>query len=94
MGLNNWMILNLEELKLNWINKSEIQYTESRKSAEPFECRLKSVEWIMNELKGSEVILLKSADAKMLHSAAEAECWINTLNLGNLLNILKVEWSH
>ena len=69
------------------------QYTESRKSAEPFECRLKSVEWIMNELKGSEVILLKSADAEMLRSTAEAEGWINTLNLGNLLNILKVEWS-
>ena len=69
------------------------QYTESRKSAESFECRLKSVEWIMNELKGSEVILLKSADAEMLRSTAEVEGWINALNLGNLLNILKVEWS-
>ena len=69
------------------------QYTESRKSAEPFQCRLKSVEWIMNELKGSEVILLKSADAEMLRSTAEVEGLINTLNLGNLLNILKVEWS-
>ena len=54
---------------------------------------MKSVEWTMNELNGFEVMLLKSAAAEMLRSTAEAECWINTLNLGNLLNILKVEWS-
>jgi hypothetical protein len=56
-----------------WLN----HYTESRISAEHFECRMKSVEWSMNELKGFEVILPTPADAEMLRYTAAWSWWLN-----------------